>query len=60
MDTNVNQKNLLPYEIFQLEKYGNILPGSDSEDEVTEETLSTSEINYIFSSQNESHEISSN
>ena len=50
---NVNKKNLSPYEIFQLEKYGNILPGSDSEDEVTEETLSTSEINYIFSSQNE-------
>ena len=54
------QKNLSPYEIFQLEKYGNILPGSDSEDEETEETLSTSEINYIFSSQNESHEILKN
>ena len=52
MGQNYN-KNLTPYHIFQLEKYGDILPTSSCEDEISEEeNLSTAELNYIFNLEN--------
>lgn len=44
---------LSPYEIFQLERYGNILNNANPEDEwLADEPKSTSEENYIFNQEN--------
>lgn len=39
---------MTPYQLWQIEKYGNALPDDEPQETETETELSTSEINYIY------------